>query len=107
VSPDRISELVWDSESDEAEAMSDSVSEDEGGFQGQPALSHLQPDSRRSNGQASSISIFSSASDGFWSGSGQQVQIGPFAVHTTLCPSRVVHIFTGVTGRKETLKRHV
>jgi len=40
----RISELVWNSERYEALAPSDNSSEDEGGLQEEPGLSHLQPD---------------------------------------------------------------
>ena len=39
-----ISELVWDSENYEAGAVSNNSSEDEGGFEGEPGVSHLQPD---------------------------------------------------------------
>jgi hypothetical protein len=53
--PSPISELVWDSESNKAEVPSYSVSEDKEAFQGKPGLSHLQPDCRTSNGQASKI----------------------------------------------------
>ena len=53
-------------------ASIDSTSEDEGGFQDEPGVSHLQPDHPTSSGQASSSSISTSASDGFQSGSGQQ-----------------------------------
>jgi hypothetical protein len=49
---------------------SDSTSEDKGGFQDQPGVSHLQPDRPTSSGQASSSSISTGASDGFQSGSG-------------------------------------
>jgi hypothetical protein len=37
--PNRIADLVWNSESEEAEASGDSVSEDEGGCQDQPGVS--------------------------------------------------------------------
>ena len=52
LSPDGISELVWNSESEDTEASSDSTSEDEGGFQDEPGVSHLQPDRPTSSGQA-------------------------------------------------------
>ena len=58
-----ISELVWDSESEEAGAPSDSFSEDKGGFEDKPGVSCLQPDRPTSSGQASSSSLSSSASD--------------------------------------------
>ena len=77
LSPNRIFELVWDSESDEAGAPSDVISEDEGGFEDEPGVSHLQPDRPTSRGQASSSSFSTSASDEegvFWSGPSQQVQ---------------------------------
>jgi hypothetical protein len=38
LSPDRISELVRNSESEDTEASSDSTSEDEGGFQDEPGV---------------------------------------------------------------------
>jgi len=39
-----VSELVWDSKSDEAGALSGSISEDEGGYEEEPGVSHMQPD---------------------------------------------------------------
>jgi len=89
LSPNRNSELVWNSGSEETVASCDSTSEDEGGFQDEPGVSHLQPDHLTSSGQASSSSILTSASDGFHSGSGQQWKrpSGP--------QSGVVHTFTG------------
>ena len=62
LSPNRISELVWDNESDEAGAPSNSTSEDEGGFEEEQGVSHVQPDRPTSSGQVSSSSL-SSASD--------------------------------------------
>jgi hypothetical protein len=44
LSLNQIPELVWDSESYEAGALSNSSSEDEGGFEYKPGLSHLQQD---------------------------------------------------------------
>jgi len=90
LSPSQISELVWDSGSDEeTAASSDTISEDEGGFEGEPGLSHLQPDRPTSSGQTSSSSMSTSASDGIQNGSGQQ-WIRPFGPQ-----SGVVHTFTG------------
>jgi hypothetical protein len=40
----QISELIWDSDTDEVGASSYSSSEDEGGFEDKPGVSHLQPD---------------------------------------------------------------
>jgi hypothetical protein len=40
LSQTQISELIWDSDSDEAGASSDSSSEDEGGFEDKPGVSH-------------------------------------------------------------------
>ena len=89
VSPSQISELVWDGESEEAAASSDRSSDDKGGFEGEPGVSHLQLDHPTSSGQASSSLISTSASDGFQSGSGQQ-WTRPSA------PQRgVAHTFTG------------
>jgi hypothetical protein len=61
--PNQISELVWDSKSDEAWAPSDSSSENKGGFLDKPGVSHLQPDHPTSSGQASSSLFSSTASD--------------------------------------------
>ena len=77
LSLNQISVLVLDSESNDAGAPSDNISEDEGGFQDKPGVSHLQPDCLTSSGQVSSSSFSSSAYDEeevFQSGSGQQVQ---------------------------------
>jgi len=89
LSPRRISELVWDSESEDAAASSDSTSDDEGDFQNEPGVSHLQPDRPTSSGQASSSYFSTSASDGFQSGSGQQ-WARPSGPQTG-----VAHTFTG------------
>ena len=93
-----ISELVWDSESDEAGAPSDSNSE-EGGFEDKPRVSHLQMDLSTSSGQAPS-SLLSSACDEedvFQSGPGQQVQTpSPSQWKLPNGPHRSVgHTFTG------------
>jgi hypothetical protein len=64
--------MVWDSESEEPAASSDSKYEKEGGSQNEPGVSHLQPDYPTSSGQASSSLMSTSASDGFQSGSSQQ-----------------------------------
>jgi len=89
LSQNRISELVWDSESDKTSVSSDSISEDEGGFQDEPEMSHLKPDHPTSSGQALGSSFMTSASDGFQSGLDQQ-WTRPFG------PQRgVVHTFTG------------
>jgi hypothetical protein len=84
LSPSRISELVWDSESEDTAASSDSTSDNEGGFEDEPGVSHLQLDRPISSGEASS-----SASDGFQSGSGQQWK-WPSAFQRS-----VAHTFTG------------
>jgi hypothetical protein len=62
----------WDSESKDAVTSSDSTSEDEGDFQDEPGVSHLQLDRPTSSGQASSSLMSTGASDGFQNGSGQQ-----------------------------------
>ena len=77
LSLNQISVLVLDSESNDAGAPSDNISEDEGGFEDKPGVSHLQPDLPTSSGQASSSSFSSSAYDEeevFQSEPGQQVQ---------------------------------
>ena len=100
LSPNQISELVWDRESEAAGAPSDSFSEDEGGFEEDPGVPHLQPDLPTSSGQASSSSFSSSVSDEekvLQGGPGQQVQtpspsqwIRPSGPHRS-----IVHTFTG------------
>jgi len=90
LSPTQISEMVWDSESEEdTAASSESTSEDEGGLQDKPGVSHLQPDRPASSGQASSSSIETSVSDRIQTGSDQQwtPPSGP--------QTGVVHTFTG------------
>jgi len=102
LSPNQISELVWDSGSEDAVTSSDSTSEDEGDFQDEPGVSHLQPDHPTSSGQASSSSMSTSASDGFQSGSGQQ-WTRPSG------PQRcVVHTFTGgPRGKRNSEAPHI
>lgn len=63
LSPNQISELVWDSKSDEAWALSNSSSEDKGGFLDKPGVSHLQQDHPTSSDQASSSLFSSTVSD--------------------------------------------
>ena len=90
MSPDQISELVWDSASDQDTATSsETTSEDEGGLQDVPGVTHLQPDRPTSSGQASSSSIGTSASECIQTGSDQQWTL-PSGPQTD-----VVHIFTG------------
>ena len=93
----QISKLVWDSKSEEdTVASSESMSEDEGGFQDKPGVSHLQLDRPAFSGQVSSSSISTSASDHIQSGSDQQwtQPSGP--------QRGVVHTFTGgAQGEKE------
>ena len=58
LSPTKISEMVRESESEgDTVASSVSTSEDEGGLQDKPGVSHLQLDRPTSGGQASSSSI--------------------------------------------------
>ena len=91
--PNHISELVWDSESEDT-AASDGTSDDKGGTQDKPGVSHLQRDRPTSSGQAFSSSFMTSASDGFQSGSDQQWKrpSGPLR--------GVVHNFTGAPRGK-------
>jgi len=44
LSLDRISEVVWDSESYKAGAPSNNSSDDDGGFEDEPGVSHLRPE---------------------------------------------------------------
>jgi hypothetical protein len=99
LSQNQIAELIWDSESDEAGASSESSSEDEGGFEDKPGVSHLQPDRPTSSGHPSSSHISASASEEeevVESGPGQQVQM-PSASWTSPSSPRtsVVHTYTG------------
>jgi hypothetical protein len=74
LSLNQISELVWDSQSYDAGAPRDNSSEDEGGFEDEPGVSHLQPDQPTSTGNSSSCLFSSNASDEgeiFQSGPGQ------------------------------------
>jgi hypothetical protein len=63
LSLNRISEIGLDSEIYEAGAPSDSSSEEKGGFEDLPGVSHLQPDRPTSRGHASSSSFSSNAFD--------------------------------------------
>jgi len=58
-----ISELVWDIESHEAGAPSYNNSEDEGGCEDEPQVSHLRSDQPTTRGHMSSSSFSSNASD--------------------------------------------
>jgi len=90
MSPDQISEHVWDSASDQDTATSrETTSEDEGGLLDVSGVTHLQPDRPTSSGQASSISIGTSASECIQTGPDQQWTL-PSGPQTD-----VVHIFTG------------
>ena len=104
-----ISELVWDTESEEAGVPSNSFSEDEGGFEDKPGVSHLQLDRPTSSGQASSSLLSSSASDEeeiFQGGPGQHVQTPSLSQWTWPSgPQRnVVHTFTGGSREKRDSK---
>ena len=73
MSPNKISELVWDSGSEEdTAASSETMSEDEGGLRDMPGVTHLQPDRPTSSGQASGSSVGTSASECIQTGSDQQ-----------------------------------
>ena len=104
LSLNRISALVWGSESDEAGVSSNSTSEDEGGFEDEQGVSHVQLDLPTSSGQASSSSL-SNASDeeeDFQCGPGQQIQTPSPSRSTQPSGSHrgVVHTFTGSPGEK-------
>ena len=81
--------MVWDSECEDTAASNETTSEDEGGSQDEPGVSHLQADRPTSSGQASSSSIETSVSDRIQTGSDQQwtPPSGP--------QTGVVHTFTG------------
>jgi hypothetical protein len=90
MSQTEISEMVWDSESEEdTAASSETTSEEEGGLQDDPGISHQQPDRPTSSGQVSTSSIGTSASDCIQTGSDQQWT--PLSGPQT----GVVHTFTG------------
>jgi hypothetical protein len=77
LAPDQISKLIRDSDSDAYRAP-DSSSNDKGGYEYQPRLSHLQLDHPISSGQASSSSYSSSdfnEEEVAQSGPGQQLPI--------------------------------
>jgi len=63
LSLNQISELVWDSQNYDAGAPGDNSSEDEGGSEDEPGVSHLQPDQPTSTRNSSSCSFSSNASD--------------------------------------------
>ncbi len=113
LSPYRICELVWDSESYEAGAPSSSTSEDEGGFEDEQGVSHVQPDRPTSSGQASSSSFSSSVSDEeavFQSGSGQQVQTSSPSQWTRPSGHQrgLIHNFTGgPRGKRDKRAPHI
>ena len=86
LSLNRISELIWDIESYEARAPSDSSSEKEGKFEDKPGVSHLQPDRPRTTGHESSSSYFFKFLS--WRGNISEwagPNTIPFAVDTVLC----------------------
>ena len=109
-SPNHISELVWDSESDEEGALSDSNSEDEGHFE--PGVSHLQTNCPTSSGQVSSTSFSSSAPDD-GSFSEWLMSTGPYTFHFTvdmvLWPSEDCSMcpLHRAPGRRKKMKRHI
>jgi hypothetical protein len=113
LSLNRISELVWNIQSYDAGAPRDNSSEDKGGFEDEPGVSHLQPDQRTSTSNSSSSSFSSNASDErkiFQSGPSQQVQTPSTSQWTRLPgPQRsVVHAFTGgPRGHKGNAAQHI
>ena len=111
LSQDEIAESFWDSDSDDPAGSSPdtsttpSSSEDEGGFEDQPGVSHLQPDRPTSSGHTSSSTIFASAADEeeiVQSGQGQQVQMSSTSEWTRPSSPRtsVVHTYTGAERGK-------
>jgi hypothetical protein len=112
LSLNQISELVWDSEGYEAGALSDCSSEDKGGFEDKPSLSHWQPDWPSSRGQALNSSFSSNASDEeeiFQSGPDQQVQTLSTLQWTRPCGPHwsVVHTFRGGLRGQKGNKCHI
>jgi hypothetical protein len=112
LSQTQISELIWDSDSDEASASSDSSSENEGGFEDKPGVSHLQPDRPTSIGQISNSSSSASASEeqeDFQSGPSRQVQMPSTSWTRPSSPrTSVVHTYTGGNrGKKDNEGPHI
>jgi hypothetical protein len=102
LSLNRLSELVWEPE---LWSRSNSSYEDEGGFENDPWVSHLQPDRPTFRGHESRSSFSSIASDEeeiFQSGPGQQVKHQHFAVNTALWPSEKwsTRLYNGPHGAK-------
>jgi len=107
--PSEISELIVDTDSDEARVSSD-VSSVEGGSEIVPGLSQAQPYCQTASCHESSSSISSSASDeedASKSGPGKQTQQPVTLQWTCLsCPqSSVAHTYTGAPEEKRTMKR--
>lgn len=110
--PREISELIVDTDSDEARVSSD-VSSDEGGYESVPGLSQPQPYRQTPSCHESSSSILSSASDeedAGESGPGEQTQ-QPVTLQWTRpsCPqSSVAHTYTGgPRGKKDNEASHI
>ena len=119
LSQDDICELFWNSESEEeVGASSDSSSypsssEDEGGFEDKPGVSHLQPDRATSIGNTSSSVIFASAADKeevVESGQCQQVQMSSTSGWTRPSSPRTSVVQTykgGIRGKKNNEAPHI
>jgi len=111
LTPSKISELVVDTDSDEASVSSD-VSTVEGGSNSVPGLSQPQPCHQTASSHESSSSISSSVSDeedAIESGPGEQIQQAVTLQWTrSSCPqSTVAHTFTGVPRGKDNEASHI
>jgi len=110
--PSEISELVVDTDSDEASVSGD-ISSVEGGSDNVPGLSQPQPCHQTASSHESSSSISSSASDeedAVESGPGEQIQQAVTLQWTRhSCPqSSVTHAFTGAPrGKKDNEASHI
>jgi hypothetical protein len=112
LSQTQISELISDSDSDEAGVSSYSSSDDEGGFEDKSGVSHLQTDRPTSIGQISSSSSSGSASEedeAVQSGPGRQVQMLSTSWTRPSSPrTSVVHTYTGGNrGKKDNEAPHI
>ena len=110
LSLNRISELVWNSERYETLAPSDNSSEDGGGFQDEPGLSHPQPDWSTCRGHAFSSSLSSNASEEkeiFQSGQVQTPSTSHWTRHSGPDKSVVYAFRGGPRGQRDNEGPHI
>ena len=112
LSPNQISELVWDRESEAAGAPSDSFSEDEGGFEVSQGCHACNWTSKHPEGKCPAVRYQVPLMNWwfFQSGPGQQVQTSSPSQWTRPSgPQRsVVHTFTGdPRGKRDSEALHI